>query len=473
MDKNLIEWRKSVASWLRLELTALVTNQTGNTPATLPAKIFAVIFGTFLGLALVKFATPSVMDKFVESPTTGLEWLVFTWPSKFAYPLVGLLIVAGLFAVRMKSVAPRWLMLMPVAWLMWQFLAGTQSVDSKLTDGVLAHFVVCTICFYLGVLCLNRDGLGAYLLWPVAIAFGWMLYTGFDQHFGGLQRTRDYFWTYIYPALPSVPPEYIKKMSSNRIFSTVFYPNAFAGALLMLLPPLLAWFWQAKERLTVGARSFLCGVLGAGAAACLYWSGSKGGWLLALLVGLVLLLHQEFPKRLKLILVCVLLVAGGAGFYWKNQAYIERGSTSVAARFDYWRAAIQTAVSKPVFGSGPGTFAIAYQAVKKPESEMARLTHNDYLQQASDSGFAGLITYAAFIGGMLWVTYRRLDWRKTPVACGVWLGLAAWAVQSAFEFTLYVPSLAWTAFAFAGWLLGSTRETIRQSPSPASNLPPR
>ena len=458
MDKNLIEWRKSVASWLRLELTPPVTNQTGNAPATLPAKIFAVIFGTFLGLALVKFATPSVMDKFVESPTTGLEWLVFTWPSKFAYPLVGLLIVAGLFAVRMKSVAPRWLMLMPVAWLMWQFLAGTQSVDSKLTDGVLAHFVVCTICFYLGVLCLNRDGLGAYLLWPVAIAFGWMLYTGFDQHFGGLQRTRDYFWTYIYPALPSVPPEYIKKMSSNRIFSTVFYPNAFAGALLMLLPPLLAWFWQAKERLTVGARSFLCGVLGAGAAACLYWSGSKGGWLLALLVGLVLLLHQEFPKRLKLILVCVLLVAGGAGFYWKNQAYIERGSTSVAARFDYWRAAIQTAVSKPVFGSGPGTFAIAYQAVKKPESEMARLAHNDYLQQASDSGFPGLITYAAFVGGMLWVTYRRLDWRKTPVACGVWLGLAAWAVQSAFEFTLYVPSLAWTAFAFAGWLLGSTRE---------------
>ena len=104
---------------------------------------------------------------------------------------------------------------------------------------------------------------------------------------------------------------------------------------------------------------------------------------------------------------------------------------------------------------------------------MARLTHNDYLQQASDSGFPGMVTYAAFVGGMLWVTYRRLDWRRTPVACGVWLGLSAWAVQSAFEFTLYVPSLAWTAFALAGWLLGSTRETIRQHPAPAPNLSPR
>ncbi len=447
-----------------------MTNQTGNDPATLHSKIFAAIFGAFLGLALLKFATPSVMDKFVESPTTGLEWLVFTWPLRMVYPLIGLLVLAGLFAVRLKTVAPRWLMLMPAIWLAWQFIAGTQSVDSKLTDGVLAHFLVCVICFYLGCLCLNRDGLVTYLLLPVAIAFGWMLYTGFDQHFGGLQRTRDYFWTYIYPAQSNVPPEYLKKMSSDRIFSTVFYPNAFAGALLMLLPLLLAWIWQAKERFTAGARGFLCGVLSSCAAACLYWSGSKGGWLLAFLISVVAVLHQEFSKRLKLILVIVFLVVGGAGFYWKNKAYMERGAMSVVARLDYWRAAWQIAVSKPILGSGPGTFAIAYQAVKKPESEMARLAHNDYLQQASDSGVPGLITYAAFVGGVLWIAYWRLDWSKAPVVCGVWLGLVASSLQSAFEFTLYVPSLAWTGFTLAGWLLGSTRETIRQSPPPGCNL---
>ncbi len=104
---------------------------------------------------------------------------------------------------------------------------------------------------------------------------------------------------------------------------------------------------------------------------------------------------------------------------------------------------------------------------------MARLTHNDYLQQASDSGFPGLIAYVGFIGGGLWVVYRRLDWGKSLVAAGIWLGLVAWAVQSAFEFTLYVSSLAWTAFALMGWLLGSTRESIRQNPPPAANLSPR
>ena len=438
--------------------------------ATLPTKIFASIFGGFLGLALLKFCTPSVMEKFMQTPTTDIEWLIFTWPLDVAYPLVGLLVITSFFAMQWRSFAPRWLMVMPAAWLVWQFVSGTQSVDSRLTDGVQAHFVVCVICFYLGAMALNRDGVSAFFLWPLVLAFGVMLYVGIEQHFGGLQSTRDYFWAYVYPTLPNVPPEYINKMKSNRIFSTVFYPNAFAGALLLLLPPLLAWIWQAKERLTVGARSFLCGVLGAGAAACLYWSGSKGGWLLALLIGFVVLMHQQFSKRLKLILIVILLLGGGAGFYWKNRAYMERGATSVVARIDYWRAAWQTAVSKPMFGSGPGTFAIAYQAVKKPESEMTRLTHNDYLQQASDSGFPGLITYVAFIGGMLWITYRRLDWSKKPLACGVWLGLAAWAAQSAFEFTLYVPSLAWIALAFAGWLLGSTRETIRQNPTPTPNL---
>lgn len=441
--------------------------------ATLPAKIFAVIFGTFFGLALLKFCTPSVMDRFVEVPTKDIEWLIFVWPLRVAYPLVGLVVIAGLFAIRWKSFAPRWLMAMPAIWLLWQFMAGTQSVDTPLTQGVMAHFTVCLICFYLGTVCLNRDRMAAYFLGPLVAAFGLLISIGLNQHFGGLQETRDYFWTYIYPTLANVPTEYLQKMQTNRIFSTVFYPNAFAGALLLLLPPLLAWIWNAKERLTMGSRSFLCGALGASAAACLYWTGSKGGWLIALLIGFVTLLHQNFSRRLKLILVCVLLVTGGAGFYWKNRDYMQRGATSVVARFDYWRAAWQTAVSKPVFGSGPGTFAIAYQAVKKPESEMTRLTHNDYLQQASDSGFPGLITYVAFIGGMLWVGYRRLDWRNSPVACGVWLGLVAWAVQSSFEFTLYVPALAWTAYALMGWLLGSTQESIRQKPPPASNLSTR
>jgi O-antigen ligase len=457
-----------------LRLTRAVKHQPKAEITPTSAKLFAVLFGVLLGVAFLKFCTPSVMERFIEAPTnrfdwsqeTLIQWALLTWPIHVAYPLIAVVVVAGFFAIRWMKPAPGWLITMPAAWLLWQFIAGTQSLNPGLTQAVLSHFAVCVVCLYLGLLCLNRGETTGKFLWPVLIAFGVMLAIGLDQHFGGLQNTRDYFWTYIYPTNSAVPPELIKKMQSNRIFSTVFYPNSFAGALLLLSPVLLAWIWQAKERLTFGARSFVCGIIAATAAACLYWTGSKGGWLLALLIVMVALLHQSFSRKQKILLVVGLLVAGGAGFYLKNRAYIERGAASVTARFDYWQAAWQNTVKRPIFGSGPGTFGEVYQSVKRPESEMARLTHNDYLQQASDSGFPGLIFYAAIVGGVLCVTYRRLNWHESPLACGVWLGLLAWTTQSAFEFVLYVPALSWSAFALMGWLLANTRETIRQ-PTPA------
>src|SRR6185295_19301397 len=152
-------------------------------------------------------------------------------------------------------------------------------------------------------------------------------------------------------------------------FSTLFYPNALAGALLLLLPPVLALIWQLRSWMTVGARSFLVAVVAIGALACLYWSGSKGGWLLMLFSGLIILLRQPFSPRLKVALVSAVLVFGLAGFVWKYSGFFQKGATSVGARFDYWRAAVQTVIAHPVVGTGPGTFAIPYARIKQPQSE--------------------------------------------------------------------------------------------------------
>jgi O-antigen ligase len=429
-------------------------------------RVFPLFFGAFLGLSLLKFCNPPVMEKFVVLPANGYEWVIATWPTGIGYWLLAGVALAGLFTARFQIRAPRWLIALPLVWLVWQFIAATQTVEAELTRVTLKHFVACAVCFYVGFFCLNRGEAATPFLWPVAAAFALVMAVGLNQHFGGLQETREYFLTYIYPTMREVPPEYLKKLSSDRIFSTVFYPNALAGAILLLLPPLLAWVWQARERFTVGARAFLCGVLLAGALACLYWSGSKGGWLLALASGLVALLHQNLPKQLKLALVCSVLVIGGAGFFWKYAGFFQRGATSVVARLDYWEAAWKTAVARPWLGSGPGTFGVVYAEIKRPESEMARLTHNDYLQQASDSGFPGLAAYVLFIGGLVWAGYA--SWRddRSPVRLGIWVGLLAWALQALGEFTLYVPSLAWTAFAFAGWLLGSSKSAGKRFDKP-------
>ena len=144
-----------------------------------------------------------------------------------------------------------------------------------------------------------------------------------------------------------------------------------------------------RERLTLPARAFVVGAVTIAALACLFWSGSKGGWLLMLLLALIALLRLPFGKQFKIALLAVVLLSGLAGFLWKYSGFFRKGATSVVARFDYWQAAVQTTQEKPLFGTGPGTFSIPYQKIKRPESEMARLVHNDYLEQATDSGVIG------------------------------------------------------------------------------------
>ena len=185
-------------------------------------------------------------------------------------------------------------------------------------------------------------------------------------------------------------------------------------------------------------------------------------------------------------LIAAVLLGGLTGFFWKYSSFFQKGATSVSARFDYWEAALRTTLAHPVVGTGPGTFSIAYQKVKRPESEMARLAHNDYLEQASDSGLPGFVLYAACIIGVLVFTWPKPG-QRLPLMAGqpqthgsedrgqpggadaclpmaetseqqilfaLWLGVLGWALQGLMEFGLYIPGLAWPAFTFMGLLLG-------------------
>jgi O-antigen ligase len=177
-----------------------------------------------------------------------------------------------------------------------------------------------------------------------------------------------------------------------------------------------------------------------------------------LVVGMILLLRLQFAVRLKVALVGVVLVAGLAGFALKYAGFFQRGAKSVSARLYYWEAAACTTVANPVFGTGPGTFGVAYKAIKRPEAEMSRLAHNDYLQQASDSGLVGFLAYAVLVVGSLIYGRPRQDNSGSAgsyLRFSIWLGLLGWSLQGLLEFGLYIPALAWCSFGWMGWLLGT------------------
>ena len=120
---------------------------------------------------------------------------------------------------------------------------------------------------------------------------------------------------------------------------------------------------------------------------------------------------------------------------------------------------------------------VSYKKLKPPEAEMTRLAHNDFLQQGSDSGWPGLLAYAAWVLGAITVLYRNSSAdltslsqaapkcsllrqsasRRRVAQASVWLGLSGMALQSFVEFGLYIPALAWPFFLLLGWLLGQNQ----------------
>ena len=457
-------------------------------------RVFLILTGVWLFTALFLFGNPVILD-YLHPPRSVL--LGGESPSNVRHYL-GILAVLGLACVlgfsrlakpklSLPPGVPKWIVWLPAAWLGWQLLSFLQTENEAMSRATVIHFASCLAAFYLGLFVLGRMRLAKLALWGAALGLMLNLADACIEKFGGLEQTRNSIIAQIesgkldpatlpakardagktippeieeqIAALPpkmaakvrQLPLELVKRMYSTRLYGHMFYPNALAGVILLLLPVSLALLLgQGRWRMP---RAGVALGLAAVGLACLYWSGSKAGWLIAIALLGAWFLHLPVPKKLKLGLAGAAMVVGLAGFAVKYADYFDRGATSVGARFSYWRAAVQTAMEEPLLGTGPGTFQLAYKRHRAPGAEPTRLTHNDYLQQASDSGWPGFVLYAAFIGGAAWVlARRRLD---DPVLVAARLGLLAWVLQGFVEFGLYIPALAWPAWLMLGWLLAS------------------
>lgn len=433
--------------------------------APVVSRFFVVLCSFFIAITLQKFGNPVIFEDLFPAPNNLLEALFNPWPFSWGYICIAALAVLALKVGRVqfkRNWATAFGLLLPLIWLTWQFVSATQTVDLNLTRSTLKHFTACVVCFYIGWFCLGQLKSVRPIFLGVLISFSFVLIIGWQQHFGGLEETRRFF--YQQANWRDYPPEFLKKVASTRIYSTLFYPNTLSAAILLFLPVSVATLWSFGSRFTFAARCFLVVLLGFGAVGCLVWSGSKSGWLLALLLGFVSLLQLPFSSATKKWLVFSLLILGLGGFGLKYAQFFERGATSVVARFDYWQAALTIFRTNPTFGTGPGTFFIPYQKIKAPESEMARLCHNDYLEQASDSGIVGFLSFTTFIFGSIGFFCRPKANSPNAFHFCIWLGLLGVTLHGMVEFNLYIPAIAWPSFLFLGWLW-SQRNRIDNVPT--------
>jgi hypothetical protein len=442
---------------------------------------YALAFGLFLGLTIWKFGNPVILDNKVAMPVSFTDFWNDPWPPHWVnwifFPLaaVGAWLVLARKSASLPSV--KWLWLLPLIWLGWQFVSATESVDADLTGATLWQFSGCVAAYFLGLFLFADKRALNWLLIGILLVFTYCLVRAviqkryeFPENHQALVEGERSGWTNFPPAtitemkgeniiittngMDVANPVILAKFAKGRVNGTLVYPNALAGLILLLWPVSLVVAFHSTVKLKPFIRlaAILMTLFLGGAA--FFWTGSKLGWLLGIGMAGMFLLRLKWPQKLKIVAVAAVLVLGLGIFAVRFHNYFAAGATSVGARFDYWRAAVQTTVQNPVFGTGPGTFQRPYARLKSPDAEMARLAHNDYLEQFSDSGVAGGLAFAAWIGLALAVIGKKFARGSDLFAFAVFAGLLAWFAQGLGEFSLYIPALAWTAFTLLGSLVG-------------------
>ncbi len=475
-------------------------------------EIYAFVFGLFLGLCVLKFGNPVILDQKIYPPVSFSEYWSDAWPIHWVnWILLPLAIIGALIILSKDTALPwrnqtpqrqrylKWLLLRPLLWIGWELLSATHTVDSTLTAATLWQFFGCVACYFIGLFLFRSPRALNLLLVGILIAFTICLIRAihqraeFPQDAKFLLEGEHAGWTNISPAMvlelkrdqtiittngvDVANPAIMAKFAKGRVMGTLVYPNALAGIILLLFPVALVLALNSSKNLRPIVRISAIGLTVALCALAFFWSGSKFGWLLALLITSVYLFRLQWPMKLKILVFAAVIVLGLGAFAIRFHTYFANGATSTTARFDYWRAAVQTTASHPLFGTGPGTFQRPYAQLKSPDAEMARLTHNDYLEQFSDSGVPGGIIYAAWIIAALIFVGRNLWKSQNQIIFAVFLGVLGWFIQGIGEFSLFIPALAWTAFVLLGCMLGwqnieenpsstAGRESIRQKNGP-------
>ena len=185
--------------------------------------------------------------------------------------------------------------------------------------------------------------------------------------------------------------------------------NAFAGAILLLLP--------------IAARAEDW-ALGGGLLLCLWWTRSVGAWLG---LSVALIVHRRAAG------VVAFWLGSAAGFIGLVAAYAKLQSPEVMHRAEWWKAAWRMAAEAPWLGLGPGSFAYALPSHVAGRPELSSLfAHQHLLETAAERGWPYALLWLA---GLVVILKRASAGRR--------FGPFAALVHGLVDYALSVPGVFW------------------------------
>lgn len=222
----------------------------------------------------------------------------------------------------------------------------------------------------------------------------------------------------------------------TRVFSYLGNPNLLADYLIpaVILSLMAVFVWQRRIPKALALTMFIAN------CACLYFTGSRGGWigLVVALAALVVLLRYWWAEYLPRFWRTWLLPIIGGSFVSLlvlGMLFLEplrlrvlsifagREDSSNNFRINVWLAVIDMIRDRPILGIGPGNTAFnkVYPLYQQPKYT-ALSAYSIFLEIAVEAGLIGLTCFLWFLivtFNQGWIQLQRL--RKTGNRQGFWL----------------------------------------------------
>lgn len=235
----------------------------------------------------------------------------------------------------------------------------------------------------------------------------------------------------------------------GRIYGAFGHPNSYAGYLALLIP---LGIGLAVTRGVPGHARLAGGAAAVVAVYPLLLTYTRGA-LIALIVGGIVWLVVVRPRAaLPAALIVGLLLIFAAPPAVQDRLR-DRNATDVGLRTDLWASALQIYAERPILGSGPNNFALAYGALPSVQATGAqrRLLHqgqlllpphanNLYLTMLAETGIVGAAALVFLLGAALAVARAATHVRDPigrAVGIGFGTGTVTLALHAILEFTLF------------------------------------
>ena len=252
--------------------------------------------------------------------------------------------------------------------------------------------------------------------------------------------------------------------------------NHFAGFVELIIPVALVPLILGKVR---KERWYLVAIFGLLPIGALFLSASRGGVVsfgveVGVLVLMMLLRRVGGQHALTggIVLLMALLLVSWLGVKQVLERFSSLQSLEVTSgkrasmRLDTWHIFLD----HPWTGTGLGTLQVVFPAYETNyDGKIVNHAHNDYLEGLAETGIAGGLCCAAFLGILYFVSLRQLLQRDKPFAAALHLsglvGCSGLLVHSLVDFNLHIPANAILFLLMAHLATGAV------TPSPSADGP--